>query len=69
MRTLDSDPRMISPFIVIDYWKEDMSFDAMLINNADSARMATEYLIAGIRDCYLREISGIKPFRSRFAGY
>lgn len=23
-----------------------MSFDAMLINNADSARMATEYLIA-----------------------
>ena len=21
-------------------WKEDMSFDAMLINNADSARMA-----------------------------
>ena len=37
---------MTCPFIVIDYWKEDMSFDAMLINNADSARMATEYLIA-----------------------
>ena len=26
---------MTCPFIVIDYWKEDMSFDAMLINNAD----------------------------------
>ena len=33
------------PYVVIDYWKEDMSFDAVLINNADSARKATEYLL------------------------
>lgn len=60
-----------SPFIVIDYWREDMSFDAMLINNADSARMATEYLIAnGHREIgYLRGSFRIKPFRSRFVGY
>ena len=62
---------MTCPFIVIDYWKEDMSFDAMLINNADSARMATEYLIAnGHKEIgYLRGDFRIKPFRSRFAGY
>ena len=58
---------MTCPFIVIDYWKEDMSFDAMLINNADSARMATEYLIAnGHKEIgYLRGDFRIKPFRSR----
>lgn len=62
---------MTCPFIVIDYWKEDMSFDAMLINNADSARMATEYLIAnGHKEIgYLRGGFRIKPFRSRSAGY
>ena len=46
---LDEDLEMIrslpSPFVMIDYWREDMSFDAVLINNADAARMATEYLI------------------------
>ena len=43
----------------------------MLINNADSARMATEYLIAnGHKEIgYLRGDFRIKPFRSRFAGY
>ncbi len=62
---------MTCPFIVIDYWKEDMSFDAMLINNADSARMATEYLIAnGHKEIgYLQGKFRIKPFRSRSAGY
>ena len=59
---------MTCPFIVIDYWKEDMSFDAMLINNADSARMATEYLIAnGHKEIgYLRGDFRIKPFPVSF---
>ncbi len=59
------------PFVVIDYWKEDMSFDAVLINNADSARMATEYLLSkGHRRIgYLAGSFRIKPFRSRFYGY
>ena len=59
------------PFIVIDYWKEDMSFDALLINNADSARLATEYLIGRghQRIGYLKGSFRIKPFRSRYAGY
>lgn len=62
---------MTSPFVVIDYWKEDMSFNAILINNADSARMATEYLIGkGHREIgYLRGNMRIKPFRSRYVGY
>lgn len=62
---------MTSPFVVIDYWKEDMSFNAILINNADSARMATEYLIGkGHREIgYLRGSMRIKPFRSRYVGY
>lgn len=62
---------MTCPFVVIDYWKEDMSFDAMLINNADSARLATEYLISnGHKEIgYLQGKFRIKPFRSRSAGY
>ncbi len=60
-----------SPLVVIDYWREDMSFDAVLINNADSARMATEYLIGkGHREIgYLMGSFRIKPFRSRLVGY
>ena len=59
------------PYVVIDYWKEDMSFDAVLINNADSARKATEYLLQkGHRNIgYLAGEFRIKPFRSRFSGY
>ncbi|MDO4344801.1 MAG: LacI family DNA-binding transcriptional regulator [Eubacteriales bacterium] len=62
---------MTSPFIMVDYWKEDMSFDGILINNADSARMATEYLIGkGHTEIgYLRGSFRIKPFRSRAVGY
>jgi LacI family transcriptional regulator len=62
---------MTCPYVVIDYWREDMSFDAMLINNADSARMATEYLIAKghTKIGYLQGVLRIKPFRSRAAGY
>ena len=63
--------RLPKPFVIIDYWKEDMTFDAVLINNADSARMATEYLIAkGHREIgYLKGEFRIKPFRSRYTGY
>lgn len=62
---------MMKPFVVIDYWKEDMTFNAVLINNADSARMATEYLIGkGHRQIgYLQGSMRIKPFRSRRVGY
>lgn len=72
---LDEDADLIrklpQPFIVVDYWKEDMPFDALLINNADSARFATDYLIRkGHREIgYLKGEYRIKPFRSRFAGY
>jgi LacI family transcriptional regulator len=59
------------PFVVIDYWKEDMTFDAVLINNADSARMATEYLARNghTKIGYLKGEFRIKPFRSRYVGY
>lgn len=62
---------MTSPYIVVDYWKEDMSFNGLLINNGDSARMATEYLIGkGHKEIgYLRGEFRIRPFRSRSAGY
>ena len=72
---LDEDLEMIrslpSPFVMIDYWREDMSFDAVLINNADAARMATEYLIGnGHKEIgYLQGNFRIKPFRSRATGY
>lgn len=63
--------RLPSPYVVIDYWKEDMSFDALLINNGDSARLATEYLIENghRRIGYLKGSFRIKPFRSRYSGY
>ncbi len=72
---LDEDEELIKnlpfPFVMIDYWKEDMSFDAVLINNADAARMATEYLIEnGHKEIgYLQGDFRIKPFRSRASGY
>lgn len=60
-----------SPLVIVDYWSEDMTFDAVLINNADSARMATEYLISkGHQEIgYLQGDFRIKPFRSRAVGY
>ena len=33
------------PLLLLDNWSADMSFNGVLINNSDSARMATEYLI------------------------
>ncbi|MDY3917606.1 MAG: substrate-binding domain-containing protein, partial [Candidatus Limivivens sp.] len=59
------------PLLLLDNWCADMSFNGVLINNADSARMATEYL-AGKghkRIGYLRGSFRIKAFRSRAVGY
>lgn len=59
------------PFLLLDYWSDEMSFNGILINNSDSARMATEYLIGkGHKKIgYLRGNYRIKAFRSRFVGY
>lgn len=59
------------PLLIMDCWDEGMEFNAVLINNADSARMATEYLIKNghRRIGYIRGSYRIKGFRSRFSGY
>lgn len=59
------------PFLMLDYWAWDMSFNGVLINNADSARVAVEYLIRkGHKEIgYLRGSYRIKAFRSREVGY
>ena len=72
---LDEDAPLISgltvPFVVIDFWKEDMTFNTILINNADASRMATDYLIhKGHKEIgYLRGDFRIRPFQSRASGY
>lgn len=59
-----------TPLVILDYWSESMEFNAVLINNADSARMATEYLIkkGHRRIGYIRGDYRIKGFRSRWVG-
>ncbi|MCC8065994.1 MAG: LacI family DNA-binding transcriptional regulator [Clostridiales bacterium] len=59
------------PFLLLDNWCEDMNFNGVLINNSDSARTATQYLIGkGHRKIgYLRGSFRIKAFRSRAVGY
>lgn len=59
------------PFLMLDYWSWDMAFSGVLINNADSARVATDYLIKkGHKEIgYLRGDYRIKAFRSRAVGY
>ncbi len=59
------------PFLMLDYWSWDMVFNGVLINNADSARLAVEYLIGkGHGEIgYLRGNYRIKAFRSREVGY
>lgn len=59
------------PFLVLDYWNHDMSFDGVFINNADAARMAGEYLIqkGHTRIGYLRGSYRIKAFGSRASGF
>jgi len=59
------------PFLIFDCFESSMYFDGVLINNADSARVATEYLIdKGHKKIgYLRGDFRIKAFRSRGMGY
>ena len=59
------------PLVVIDYWNSDMSFNAVMIDNADSVRQAVRYLIGlGHRKIgYLKGNFRIRPFRSREKGY
>lgn len=59
------------PFLLFDYFEPDMQFDGVLINNSDSARVATEYLIdrGHQKIGYLRGDFRIKGFRSRAMGY
>lgn len=59
------------PFLIFDSFDSSMFFDGVLINNADSARAATEYLIGKghKRIGYLRGEFRIKAFRSRAVGY
>ncbi len=62
---------MKCPFVVIDYFNTEYSFDSVMSSNGDSARMAVEYLIGkGHKEIgYLRGNFRIKPFRSRASGY
>lgn len=59
------------PFLLLDYFDSAMSFNGVLINNEDSARVAMEYLIGkGHKKIgYLRGDFRIKAFRSRAVGY
>lgn len=59
------------PLLAVDYWNEDMSVGAVLINNEDSARMAVSYLVekGHVRIGYLRGAFRIKSFRARYTGY
>jgi LacI family transcriptional regulator len=59
------------PILLLDYWSFDMDFNAVLINNADSARMAVNYLFTnGHRKIgYLKGKFRILGFRQRESGY
>ena len=59
------------PLVVLDHWTESMEFNAVLINNADAARMITEHLLENghTEVGYLRGAFRIKGFRSRFVGF
>ena len=59
------------PLILLDHWSESMEFNAVLINNADAARMITEHLLNyGHKEIgYLKGSFRIKGFRSRYVGF
>lgn len=59
------------PLVILDHWSETMEFNAVLINNADAARMMTEHLLdyGHTEVGYLRGSFRIKGFRSRFVGF
>lgn len=71
----DSDRKILqeiaAPFIVIDYWNGDMSFNVVKINNEDSVRHAIHYLIRkGHKEIgYLKGRFRIVPFKDRETGY
>ena len=59
------------PLVLLDHWSEAMNFNAVLINNADAARMMTDHLLDNghTEVGYLRGNFRIKGFRSRFVGF
>lgn len=59
------------PLVLLDHWTESMEFNAVLINNADGARMITEHILDNghTEVGYLRGAFRIKGFRSRFVGF
>jgi len=61
----------VSPVLLLDYWSFDMDFNAVMINNADSARMAVNYLYnKGHKQIgYLKGRFRILGFRQRQSGY
>lgn len=73
MQDEDLDPFRAAacPVLIMDGWTDRMDFNAVLINNEDSARMATEYLYekGHRRIGYIRSSFRIRGFKSRFYGY
>lgn len=59
------------PIVILDSWSTSMEFNGILINNADSARNAVEYLIekGHTKIGYLRGGFRIKAFSARANGY
>lgn len=62
---------MQCPYVLIDYWDDELNLNSIMINNADSARRATGYLIKkGHREIgYLCGDFRIVPFQQRHSGY
>ncbi len=59
------------PLLLLDYWSFDMSFNGIMINNSDSARVAVNYLIARnhTKIGYLKGKFRILGFEQRQSGY
>lgn len=59
------------PLVLLDSWCTSMEFNGILINNADSAKNAVDYLIQkGHREIgYLKGKFRIKAFTARASGY
>ncbi len=59
------------PFVMLDYWSWDMSFNGILVNNTDAAGQSVEYLIhRGHKEIgYLQGNFRTEAFCSRFMGY
>lgn len=59
------------PLLLLDYWNYDMDFNGVIINNADSVRMAIKHLCGkGHREIgYIKGKFRIYNFEQRQAGY